>query len=405
MFQQKLNQRIERWKGWAYLLWGLVLIVWTFPMEFAVLRERISEIGDPVIVEAEEVETGWRIREEIIQTSLNKGETFGPEDFFAAQAKLVPIRDKFSGKLVVRGQSVKNVIGLSEACTAAMRSLSSLANRNFPQVGATKSRGATVPWEVVKKNRWRWKEAELNAARSEGYEPISISKDQWLAFKLWVFVSYLKLVLLTPFMLIFHLVRRRQSIWQEMVLRPRMFVMACIGGFIGIAIYSGIETALHGRYLKLHAARSRELGTWRLSKQEEAALWVQAEEPVLNFEEALRRIGEVPIKRSRLAVLTSMIAVFLSAPFLAAANAFGSQKNEQMEAIELVLEARNGDEVEEPNDELSDISWVVMDSISEFRAPSQTVSTWFKFVEYRPVNNWASRSWYLPPSLAPPAKH
>jgi len=409
--EQELNPRRKRWKSPVYLMVVLAFLACILPIRKIIhlAIEDIQSWSENRIVELSEAQAVWQLREEVYKRALSKGKDYGPEEFCEDKAVLITVRNQINGRI-----SASNEGGIptdiSGFINETLRDLHARANLNFPRRGKPGAENLTI--EEQARNTWRWREADMNAPLPEGFESI-VSFIDWRAFGKWLLMTYVRFLPFAFILILFNLWLKGswEAMWQEPFLRAKYFLPAVLAGPIGVAIYSEFDPALQWRFAKLRADFCQQAGSWRLGAPEEKALWLQAEQPILNFQEALARAKEMPelvVRQSRLAMVISCLTVVVSAPFLAfsAFSAFGQSKEQEQVTV-----------LSEQEDEGAE--WVIR---SARKLDHQTVFAWMAVVVHysfptRPENReeakvefeeipncWVSHAWFLPPSLAPPAK-
>ncbi|MBU4331773.1 hypothetical protein KKD19_06495 [Patescibacteria group bacterium] len=403
MYQEQLDPRRLCWKKPVYLLVVLAFLYCVLPIRDIAFRivDDIRNFSENRIVEVLKAEAAWQVREKVCERALLKGKDYGPEDFFNDRAVLVTVRSQINGRI-----TASNISGLpvdiSKTIDETLRGLYEMAHQNFSRMGDMGSE--KLSREEQARNSWRWHEAEIKAPLPEGFEPLA-SSINWLAFGRWLLITYVCFLPFAFILILFQLWLKGnwQAMWQEPFLRARYFFLAVLAGPIGVAIYSGFDPALKWRFTKLRADYCRQAGNWRLSPAEENTLWLQAEQPILNFQEALLRVKEMPelvARKSRLAMAVSCLSVVISSPFLAFSTSFALGQNEERVMIIKLVNFKEGEDLEK-----LDCLTVWVATVIDYVLPARPQTTAAKVEQTEaPANRWANRAWFLPPSLAPPAK-
>lgn len=398
--KQERNPR-DFWKTPVYLLVGLAFLGWLFPWNKVDWKKLERETW----VHASEVNKACQKYTEIMDAADKKGGDYSPEDFYKDRYILIPLRDSLNRVISVKGKfdySV-NPAALSQMFGGAVEGLYQRALDNFPYHSVKLSREQTT------KNHQRWCLAERDAPIPKGYEP-PLEKVSFkdglkfcISFGRWAVSVYLKFLPFALILILFHLWRRHQSIWQELVLRPRFFFFNILKGPVGVVIYSGIDPAFEWRLANARFRYMQKTGKHYLSDIEEKALWLQAKEPLLTPEQALERVKGMPeilIRRSGVAVAVSYLLMVMSAPVMAVSGGFNQKPPEQ--AVQVSTdESREGFALvrEKPSHQI-----VRAEAILDERPELPWVTRLMVRVEpeKRLTNRWVGRRWFLPPSLAPP---
>jgi len=385
------------WTKLVYLLGGLAVILMIFPLGRMKERYVATSQEAAAVTEAEKAETK-KIFLQIVKLAELKGKEYSPEDYFRDRAIIVPLRDKFAR---LEGWD-SDFQALHGVLRGALANLFYQSQNNFPWSRAPVSRNSvTLSPKQRLKNQLRWQEAEANAPLPQRYEPISISFSKVLSFVKWLLLSYLKFLPCSCLLILFHIFRRRLSLSQELILRPWFFFSNVLKGPVGIAIYSGVDPAFEWRYAQ---ARTRYMWKSRkstLSTTEEKVIWLQAREPILTFNQALQRVGEVPnliLQKSRFAIGISSLAMIIATPILAATGGFIQKPPEQFN-VQTLLETEEELRKQESSYQVVTVEAVILYTIELFQsiAPAVRVEPGQQI-----VSCWVSGRWFLPPSLAPP---
>ncbi len=345
---------------------------------------------------ANEVDEAWAKYDEVSAKAEKMGKDYDPKNFFQDRNILVPLKYKFQKAISYEGKSSfpdRNILALSQMIEGLITSLYEKAKDNFPRYSPKSSQEEQI------KNLAMWHKAELEAPNPPGCEPIEISGWALLRFCKWVAICYLKFLPFALILIVFQLWRKKQSLWQEIVLRPRFFFFKVLEGPIGVAVYSGIKPTVEWRYAKLSADCMRRTRKWSLSEEEEKILWLQAEEPLMTFEQALEKLRNTPeliVKRSKIAFAVSYLLVILAAPVMALSTAGFQQRPVEEVSVQAVHEQSK--EQKKPSQWFLFIDAILPKTV-EWRVFTKPAAR----VELNVLPTLvAGKGWFLPPSLAPP---
>lgn len=346
---------------------------------------------------AKEADEAWRIYDEVSEKAEKMGKIYDPQNFFQDRNILVPLKYKFQKAISYEGESSypnRNIISLSKMIEGLITCLHDRAEDNFPRYDSLK-----VSREEELKNLAIWHKAELEAPNPPGCEPIEISGWALLRFCKWVAICYLKFLPFALILIVFQLWRKKQTLWQEIVLRPRFFFFKVLEGPIGVAVYSGVKPAVEWQYAKLSAQYMRQTRRWHLSDEEERALWLQAQEPLMTFEQALEKLKNTPgltVKRSKMAFAVSYLLVIMVAPVIVVSGVGFQQKPAEEVSVQAVHDEQSKEQRSSQRFLFVDAILPKIEELQMFTKPAARVEQ-----EILPTLV-AGKGWFLPPSLAPP---
>ncbi len=403
MKSREESNSCDFWTKLVYLLVGLVFVLSILPL--GRMKENfLATSREAAAVTEVEKEEAKQIFLQIKETTELKGKEYGPEDFFSDRAVIVPLRDKFE-RLVGFERDFRMLQGIFNGI---LEGLFKQAQNNFPWASAPVSRNSVMLSQKDRlKNHWRWKQAETNAPIPQGHEPISISFKGVLSFGKWLLWSYLKFLPCSFLLILFHILRRRRSVWQELILRPRFFLCNVLKGPVGVAVYNGVDPAFEWRYAKARTRYMWDNKKHSLSETEENAIWLQAREPLLTFNQALQRVKEMPdliVRRSKFAVIVSYLMMITLTPVLAMSGGFNQKPTEQVNVQSDGIFSETEEEDASVEKQKSGHQVVTVEAVIHCRI--QLFQSTASVVRVEPdqqiVNCWVSGRWFLPPSLAPP---
>jgi len=345
------------------------------------------------LVASLEIDKSWQEYEGILSRAELKGKDYGPEDYVQDSNILMPLKHRYKFALLTEDKKNSSDGGivvrtLCPAFRGGILYLERKALDNFPRYSFP---GKVSPKEAAANvNRW-------NTA-IEGMEKGLLTFEQIFSSAKLLSRFYL---LFLPFgfvLICFHLWKSKRSILHEMLFEPKTFFLSVLKGPVGILHYSEIDPVVSWRYLKLRS----EFGKWKLTPEEEAALWLQAIDQELTFEEAMLLVthaSDIVVKRSKMAVLVGYGVMMFSMPFLAVKSTVSHQLAVSQQMI-VSLFSLPEDEDEEEELQLFEAPIAVMITRC-FRWPQNR-----KPVEVEPgrsiIGPWVRRDWRLPRRLAPP---
>lgn len=372
------------WTKLVYLLVGLTFISFILPLG-RVKEGYIAVSKEAATVTETEKEETRQICLQIIEFAKLKGEKYDPEAYLQDRATLLTLKDKFS--------RIKGFDSDSHTLQAMLRGvLGGLRNQaltNFSYSDLVSRSSKVISRQEMSKNYLRWQQAKKEVPHSRWDEPlISISFHGVSCLVKWLILTYLKFLPCSLFLIIFHILRRKLSVWQELTLRPLFFLGSILKGPVGIAIYSGIDPAFELRYTKARFRYMRENRKYSLSEAEEKALRLQA--------------GETPgLIISKFAVIVSYLMMITLTPVLAISGGFNHKPAEQIKTQS--DDVLSGEEEGTEEDESASRP-VIMAEVVPFRVQPLYSTAPVARVEpgQQIVTCWVSRKWYLPPRLAPP---
>jgi len=392
MYAQVENNPRDRFKKPVYWIVLLVflcsLVPWQKMPEY--WRKDCERMKKEAFFTAEETDKVWKIYDDVLAKAESLGKNYTPENFFQDRNILVPLKYKFQKAISYEGKSNypnRNIIALSKMCEGLIDNLYLQAKENFP---CYMPEAVRISREEQMKNEAMWHKAETEAPVPAGCEPIHISGWVFLGFCKWLTMSYLRFLPFALVLILFQLWRKKQSIFQELALRPWFFFFKVLQGPVGIAVYAGIEPAVEWQFAKLCANYMRQNNKWRLTDEEEKNLWI----------EACKRAEitpEIITQRSKLALASGYLLMILSAPFITAASGAGFlQKPAEQVSVQVS---------EEQEKSISQWLFVFVDAILPVKVELQ--------VNFKPAARVkqkflpaivAEKRWFLPPILAPPLR-
>ncbi|MDD5738314.1 MAG: hypothetical protein PHY72_00060 [Candidatus Pacebacteria bacterium] len=355
-------------------------------------KDNMERVQKESFFTAKEVDEAWRVYDEVSTKAEKMGKEYSPKNFFQDRNVLVPLKYKFQKAISFEGKSDypnRNVIALSEMMEGLLTCLHQQAEDNFPRYYPD---SVKISREEESRNLRIWYEAEIEAPIPAGCEPIHISGWALLGLCGWIAISYLKFLSFALFLILFQLWRKKQSILQELVLRPKNLFFSILEGPIGIIAYADIESVTEWQCAKLSATYMRQQGRWYLTDEEKKNLWVEAcRETNIN--------PEMIVKRSKLAIASGYLLVMLPIPFMAL-FAVGFQQKPvgqiSTQAIHGQQDQDKGKEQKEPSQLFICVILSRKVKLPDYFEPVAGIST-----EVLPILT-AERIWFLPPSLAPP---
>lgn len=393
------RERLRKPVYWfIFLAFLCSLVNWQGLPEF--WQENSERIKKESFFTAEEIDQAWRTYDRILARAKGIGVEYSPKNFFQDRNILVPMKYKFQKAISFEGQSsypTRNVLSLSKMMEGLVACLYKQAEDNFPRSSPNLSQ------EEGLKNLGVWHQAEIENPNPLEDGLIKISGWALLRFCKWIVICYVKLIPFTLILILFQLWRKRQPIIQEIILRPRFFFLKVLEGPVGVAIYAGVEPAIEWRYAKLSARQMRQTRKWHLSSEEEQILWLQAQEPLKTFEQALEEWKNTPsliVKKSKIALAASYLLVIMAAPVLAVSGINFQQKPVEEVSVQIAHEHEQYKEKEQekPN-QFSLFVGAILPKTVRLQVRFEPVVRASIVIL---LNRLAEKGWFLPPSLAPP---
>ncbi len=159
-------------------------------------------------------------------------------------------------------------------------------------------------------------EAQDQVLKENG-EQISLSSKDLLNFFLWLLKWYMLMTAPSIFILLLNKRFKGEKVREEFLLGWSRLILASLFGPIGILTISE-KGAKNKRYYKLRSQYiKKRSGNFWLTSEEEAALWLQAEEPLVRFDQAMERVRQSGGRVTRPALICFTISLISLTPSIA----------------------------------------------------------------------------------------